>query len=143
MTVSTLFQKALKSCIPPAGGLDMLPSKPSESYIEFSFLQEYDEFNYENPAPPAKKKRGDVMAPSILLEAMEVPATSNVVESSKMLACCSFRGPSFGSAMECAWSMLATTQALVPLCFVCCKMVISANLVIQKTSILCVSLLSK
>ncbi|CAN6207957.1 unnamed protein product [Urochloa humidicola] len=68
--------------------LDMAPSKSLESYLEFSFLQEYKEFNHESITPPAKRRRGDVMESSMLLEDMEVPAISNVVKSSNMLACC-------------------------------------------------------
>ncbi|CAM0147706.1 unnamed protein product [Urochloa decumbens] len=68
--------------------LDMAPSKSLESYLEFSFLQEYKEFNHERVTPPAKRRRGDVMESSMLLEDMEVSASSNVVKSSNMLACC-------------------------------------------------------
>ncbi|CAD6204427.1 unnamed protein product [Miscanthus lutarioriparius] len=70
--------------------LDMAPSKSLESYLEFSFLQEYKEFNHENATPPAKRRRGDVMESSMLLEDMEVPASFNVVKSSNMPACCRF-----------------------------------------------------
>ncbi|KAG0523040.1 hypothetical protein BDA96_07G089600 [Sorghum bicolor] len=51
--------------------LDMAPSKS----LEFSFLQEYKEFNHENATPPAKRMRGDVMESSMLLEDREVPAS--------------------------------------------------------------------
>ncbi|KAG0550288.1 hypothetical protein BDA96_01G326200 [Sorghum bicolor] len=68
--------------------LDMAPSKSLKPYLEFSFLQEYKEFNHENATPPAKTRRGDVMESSMLLEDMEVPASFNVVKSSNMPGCC-------------------------------------------------------
>lgn len=64
--------------------LDMVPSK----YLEFSFLQEHKEFIHKSLTPPSKRRRGDVMESSMLLEDMEVPASSDVVKSSNMLACC-------------------------------------------------------
>ncbi|RLN11736.1 hypothetical protein C2845_PM09G12160 [Panicum miliaceum] len=68
--------------------LDMEPSKSLESYPEFSFLQEYEESNHESATPPPKKRKGDVTESLMLLEDLEVPASSNVVKSYNMLACC-------------------------------------------------------
>ncbi|CAN6170263.1 unnamed protein product [Urochloa humidicola] len=59
-------------------------NKPSASGYTFCFLQEYE----ENALPPAKQKRENEMTPSTSLELVKVPASSNVVESSKMLPCC-------------------------------------------------------
>ncbi|KAK3128963.1 hypothetical protein QOZ80_6BG0469090 [Eleusine coracana subsp. coracana] len=61
--------------------LNMSPSKSLGSYLEFSFLQE---FNLDNATSSVKKKKGRTRA-TVLLDAA---ASSNVVESSKMLTCC-------------------------------------------------------
>ncbi|KAG2536759.1 hypothetical protein PVAP13_9NG218200 [Panicum virgatum] len=67
--------------------LDMVPSKPVESYLEFSFLQEYEEFDHERVTPIAKL-RVNAMVSSTPPDDMEIPASSNVGKSSSMLACC-------------------------------------------------------
>jgi len=65
----------------------MVPSKPVESYLEFSFLQEYEEFDHERVTPTAKL-RENAMVSSTPPDDMEIPASSNVGKSSSMLACC-------------------------------------------------------
>lgn len=54
--------------------------------------REYEEFDHEYATTTANRKRGSAMASSMLLEDMEAPAGSNVVESSssKMLPSCRF-----------------------------------------------------
>jgi len=62
----------------------MVPSKPVESYLEFSFLQEYEEFDHERVTPTAKL-RENAMVSSTPPDDMEIPASSNVGKSSSML----------------------------------------------------------
>uniref|UniRef100_A0A0E0F574 DUF1618 domain-containing protein n=1 Tax=Oryza meridionalis TaxID=40149 RepID=A0A0E0F574_9ORYZ len=69
--------------------LDMAPNKSLESYLEFSFLQEYEEFNHGSATCPEKRRREDARKSSMLLDMeMEAPASSSVVKSSNVLTCC-------------------------------------------------------
>ncbi|CAL4916845.1 unnamed protein product [Urochloa decumbens] len=90
---------------------DIDQSKPSASDYMFCFLQEYE----ENAPPPTKQKREK---PSTSLELVEVPASSNVVESSKMLPCCRrvFSETNLVCALRLENSVIQTTKDLYIVC---------------------------
>ncbi|CAN6164280.1 unnamed protein product [Urochloa humidicola] len=100
--------------------LDMSPSKPT--HFEFSFLQEYKEstkvFNHEDAMATEKRKRGDAMASLVLLEDMEAPVSSNVVESSKMLSTCRefFNGAPIFCPVMLKSSAIRTSRTLYIIC---------------------------
>ncbi|TVU11860.1 hypothetical protein EJB05_45469, partial [Eragrostis curvula] len=98
--------------------LDVSPSKPSKSHLEFAFLQEYEELNHEDATPPAKRKRGDTTEPSMLVEATKIPSNTYVVEFSKMLACCRefFDEPQFLNVAMCEGSAIKTNNTLYMIC---------------------------
>ncbi|KAL6631388.1 hypothetical protein ACP70R_028238 [Stipagrostis hirtigluma subsp. patula] len=85
--------------------LDISPNRPWESICEFCFLQEYDD---GTEMRFAEKKRQNALAPSMTLQGMEVPTSSNVVESSKMRACCR----KFLNEMPCTTSVMLEGSAI-------------------------------
>nr|TKW20966.1 hypothetical protein SEVIR_4G193300v2 [Setaria viridis] len=93
--------------------LDIDPSKSSGSRYKFCcFVQEYE----ENALPPAEMKRENEMTPSMNLELMEVPASSNVVESSMMLTWIFFNKTRFLCALRLENSVIKTNKALYIIC---------------------------
>ncbi|CAL4941985.1 unnamed protein product [Urochloa decumbens] len=101
--------------------LDLWPASQhsDRSYFEFRFLQEYEEFNRDNARPATvEKNTGNAMAASMHVEAMAIPASSNVVESPRMLACCrEFMDKSpFSDAVMLECSDVQTSKALYIIC---------------------------
>ncbi|KAL6605783.1 hypothetical protein ACP70R_041436 [Stipagrostis hirtigluma subsp. patula] len=95
--------------------LDMLPNRPRESDSEFCFLQE---FHDGSEMPLAKKKRETPMAPSTLLQVMEVATSSSVEESSKMRACCRkfLNELPYSTAIMLEGSAIQTNKTLYIIC---------------------------
>jgi len=93
--------------------LDMWPSKPNRpNRFEFSILQVYEEFKHKTVTASPIKKSQRLSVPQ------EVLASSNVVESSKMLACCRklFIGAPFSRSVMLERSAIQTNIALYIVC---------------------------
>ncbi|KAL6657906.1 hypothetical protein ACP70R_005686 [Stipagrostis hirtigluma subsp. patula] len=87
------------------------------SDCRFCFLQEYEEFSHEDAMHPAKRRREDAMSHS-MLEWMEVSASSNVLESSKMLTCCRkfLNDPPFLNVLMLEGSVIQIKKAIYIIC---------------------------
>ncbi|CAL5052363.1 unnamed protein product [Urochloa decumbens] len=93
--------------------MGMWPSKLDGSFFEFITLQVYEEeFTHETATTSDIKKGQKLSGPR------EVPATSIVVESSKMLACCRklFIGTPFSYSVMLERSAIRTCKSLYIVC---------------------------